>query len=149
MSESSRNSDFWSHSEPAGEFETTSDLREEAVVAAPAARRRELAIEIEAGVYGADLAAFLKDLKARNVISPMAALRPEVIYAFAAAMRDKTFGELPKAKRRLLARVGRCRYSCEVYLEAKAWLSGKKLVFVGAGGVPVGPAPSENGFSGR
>ncbi|HVT13761.1 MAG TPA: hypothetical protein VHE55_15965 [Fimbriimonadaceae bacterium] len=111
-------------------------------MAGPAAGADQLSPGVEASVFLAGLGAFMRDLEAREVISPLAAVKPEVTYAFAAALKNKAFGDLPKAKRRLLARIGRCRYSCEVYLEAKAWLSEKKLVYVD-GGVPVGPVPVE------
>ncbi len=69
---------------------------------------------------------------------------PRDVVAFAVKNADKNFGELPLEDRKLLARIGRCRYSCELYLEAKARALNKKVVYV-EGGRPPGHGASGTG----
>jgi hypothetical protein len=69
-------------------------------------------------------------------------VNPSVVEAFARAVEGVPFGLLPRAKRKLLARIAACRFSCERYLQEVARIRGKKLIFV-RGGVPVDEPPTE------
>ncbi|HVT13768.1 MAG TPA: hypothetical protein VHE55_16000 [Fimbriimonadaceae bacterium] len=85
--------------------------------------------------------AVLENLMAAKFVDAptyMFEVSPRVVVAFAVRNANKNFGDLPLEDRKLLARIGRCRYSCELYIEAKARVLNKKVIYV-EGGVPLEP----------
>ena len=69
-------------------------------------------------------------------------VRPHVIRRFVALTNGVHFSRLSIAKRRLLARIARCRFSCELLLEYTAHIQGKRLEYV-QNGIPVEDVPEE------
>jgi hypothetical protein len=73
----------------------------------------------------------------------MYSLPPEEVVRFAIANVGKSFQQLTIDEKLKLAEIAKCRYCCELYLEAKAAALHKQVVYVHKGR-PVGPVHDES-----